>query len=549
MLNSPRALLTIFGLTVLASSSVYAANPINTEQYLRAFHENPKAVMNERLANRDEFGFVLPPDERLWPKDPIEDRMLLELKIELREKLCRAQDGVCEGKKKQTVNLFADITPMEELPKLLYAPTILRNLGEMDRQNLQLHVLDPAPWSESYWPVHKGGMARRYNDSSFPESKVWADNYAHYLARSPGSQPLNQKSPAEKYDLLIGDHSYTLTRSLWSEGNRYMQQYGKVPTWVGYCHGWAPASFMYFEPTKAVEVESPSGQTVRFTPTDVKALASLSWGEAPPPVGFIGDVCRKTDVKQDANGRILDPVCFDVNPGAWHIGLVNQVGIQNRAMVMDSTFNREIWNFPINGYRYKYFNPQTLRESPRLAGAMIPLTQFTIDKFKKYRSPKAVYVVGIALDIGYSAELEPTTAEGPRDVKKKVVRFLYDLELNADKEIIGGEWYSNHHPDFVWNPYPVELPNCRPLSVPELSYLQEHPFLPIWNGAGPVSEEIRGLGERASRLQQPLHLVVDRLVRLSTGGKVRPEVDPAAYSGKSCVRWNQPDTSNEGSDD
>jgi hypothetical protein len=29
---------------------------------------------------------------------------------------------------------------------------------------------------------------------------------------------------------------------------------------------------------------------------------------------------------------------------------------------------------------------------------------------------------------------------------------MYDLELDENLEIIGGEWYSNSHPDFLWAP-------------------------------------------------------------------------------------------------
>lgn len=504
-------------LSFVAGSQAFAANPVDTETYLQKFHANPKAVMNDKLVSRDQYGFVLPEESGLWPANEEENKLQLEKKNEIRSKICKV--GLNEPCNKPSVkaNVFADITPLEELTRLLYTPNIQRSLAEMDRQNLQIHVLDPSPWSESYWPVHKGGMARRYADPTFPESKVWIENYSHYLAVPPAAVPTSQKSPAEKYDLLIGDGGYNLTRASWLEGkNGYYDPRGAVPTWVGYCHGWAPASFMYKQPVKAVTVTNPSGQQVRFTPTDIKALASLSWGEAPPVVGFIGDKCKRDKVPQDENGRILDPVCFDVNPGAWHIALVNQIGLQKRSMVMDATFNREIWNFPIHGYRYKYFNPQTLRESTHMAGAMIPMNQFKIDKFKKYRSAKAAYVVGIALDVGYSAELEPTTAEGPREVKHKVVRFLYDLELNSEGTIIGGEWYSNHHPDFVWNPFPLDLfPDRRPLSAPERTYLESHPFLPTWTGEGPISADLMELGRRASVLEQPLHVVVDKLVEMS----------------------------------
>ena len=32
------------------------------------------------------------------------------------------------------------------------------------------------------------------------------------------------------------------------------------------------------------------------------------------------------------------------------------------------------------------------------------------------------------------------------------VIYRYDLEVAFDGEIIGGEWYSNKHPDFLWTP-------------------------------------------------------------------------------------------------
>lgn len=501
-------------LSLLVSSSAFATNPIDVETYLQKFHQDPKAVMNDHLATRDQYGFVLPEEQGLWPQNEQEDQLQLEKKAEIRRKICHAgPDGLCNKKK----NTWADISPAEELTKLLYTREIDRSLADMDRQNLQISVVNPEPWSESYWPVHKGGMARRYADSGFPESSTWLDNYSYYLSVPPSAVATNVKAPSEKYDLLVGDGAYQLTHKLWMEGKTsYYDVYGKVPTWVGYCHGWAPASFMYSEPVKNVTAISASGQPITFHPSDIKALASLSWGEAPPTVGFIGEVCKKTNVKQDANGRILDPNCFDVNPGAWHIGLVNQLGIQKRSMVMDATWNREIWNFPISGYRYKYFNPQTLRESSNLGGAQVPISQFTIDKFKKYRSPRAAYVVGIALDVGYSAEIEPTTAEGHREQKRKVVRFLYDLELDSSGTIIGGEWYSNFHPDFVWNPFPVQqFPDRQPLSEPEKTYLQTHPTLPAWSGSEPVNADLVQMAPRASNLEQPLHVIVDKLVELS----------------------------------
>ena len=56
-------------------------------------------------------------------------------------------------------------------------------------------------------------------------------NYTHLL------------SPAEKYDLLVGDANYGLTKQMWNAGKGYHDRYGSVESWMGYCHGWAPAAY------------------------------------------------------------------------------------------------------------------------------------------------------------------------------------------------------------------------------------------------------------------------------------------------------------------
>ena len=38
----------------------------------------------------------------------------------------------------------------------------------------------------------------------------------------------------------------------------------------------------------------------------------------------------------------------------------------------------------------------------------------------------------------------------PHEDKLKVVTYWYDLELDEDNNIVGGEWYTNRHPDFLW---------------------------------------------------------------------------------------------------
>lgn len=88
------------------------------------------------------------------------------------------------------------------------------------------------------------------------------------------------------------------------------------------------------------------------------------------------------------------------------------------------------------------------------------MKDFKNDKFKKYRSLQAKAVVGIAMKLIYIAETRPKIREtgSEHEDQKIVVHYLYELELDKDGMIIGGEWYHNHHPDFMWTPAPVVKP-------------------------------------------------------------------------------------------
>jgi hypothetical protein len=175
----------------------------------------------------------------------------------------------------------------------------------------------------------------------------------------------------------------------------------------------------------------------------------MLWANAAVPTRFVGNRCDVSKPAKNAYGRILDPGCFDTNPGTWHIGVVNQLGINQRPFVMDSTYDAQVWNFSVVSYKYRYFNPQFLQETPVLADAVIPIERFTMDKFKEFRSPDTRYIVGIVMEETHVIEINPTRASRV-EPPTKTERFIYDLELDANYNIIGGEWYSNGHPDFMW---------------------------------------------------------------------------------------------------
>ena len=144
---------------------------------------------------------------------------------------------------------------------------------------------DKVCWSGSHWPMRHVLVASRYgygDDSSlgsWDDSTGYFTEYTYSQSAAKVNQPNEYKgnivreenldedlvatkakldevtltrSPAEKYDILVGDtQTFSLTNWMLQESSYYALD-GDIPYWYGICHGWAPASYMFPEPTKPV---------------------------------------------------------------------------------------------------------------------------------------------------------------------------------------------------------------------------------------------------------------------------------------------------------
>ncbi|MCI5160060.1 MAG: hypothetical protein D3906_16875, partial [Candidatus Electrothrix sp. AUS1_2] len=219
---------------------------------------------------------------------------------------------------------------------------------------------------------------------------------------------------------------------------------------------------------------------------------------------------EKNPAVDPQTGRILAGKCFDTNPGTWHLAVVNQIGASRRSMVLDATYDYEVWNQPVVGYRYRYFNPQKMRYARSLPEASVLKTSFDNDRFRKYRDGETETIVGIAMDISYMVETQPVqrTADSAEYDRVHTVRYYYDLELDAAGNIIGGEWYQNAHPDFLWTPEK----DSRAVS----SWEKRYGITGSWKSEEPLSEEWRRAAAMTSGYQlAPLSVVVEQLIRFS----------------------------------
>lgn len=329
------------------------------------------------------------------------------------------------------------------------------NISQLDGKNLTSASLPVQPWSDTYWPLYLGNIAFRYSDPGMPNSQNFDQNMNYVLQQHDANAlisegRIDELSPSEKYDLLMNDRSFTLTHSILYD----IKSKGQPESWEGICHGWAPASYMYRRPVRTVSVYNSSGVKINFFPSDIKALSSTLWTSTATNTKFVGGRCSEKDPATDRNGRVVSQDCFDSNPATVHLALVNRVGLNKSGFVFDSVYDYQVWNQPVLSYSYIYFNPQTGSASKTSRSVMIPASSYTNDHFKTYRSNRTTYIVGVKLNLDYIVETSPTanrTDDPSRDGVKSVT-YYYDLELDSSGRVIGGEWYQNAHPDFLWTP-------------------------------------------------------------------------------------------------
>ena len=276
----------------------------------------------------------------------------------------------------------------------------------------QSGALDVEPWSGSYWPEYKGGIAYRWATHSAFNYEMLSDEDV----KNP--ELVRILSPAEKYDLFVGNTDWSLTYSALSASSP------REPKWTGYCHGWSPASAAYDEPYP-VTVVNPDGIEVPFSASDIKALLTFfraevvtsSYGShtwAVQPL-VVGSTCFSSDVR--------DPACTDTNPAAFHIVLANQIGVLRESFNVDVEVAYERWNQPVFGYETRLLQ----RRAPS-AGA----------------AETAVEEVLVETRMDYTMEIEPTwdPVVGTSGQNTRSAVYVYSLELDSKGAIVGGQWYT-----------------------------------------------------------------------------------------------------------
>ena len=440
---------------------------------------------------------------------------------------------------------YRQIYPFKPLPteeitsrvsRLLEGSNYLNDIREITKRGLTKANTKVQPWGGSYWPLIQGQAANTYQDKNFSvyhgvlsglEVTSWKYNYKKFLKRSEKIYPkiydlderdLAKLAPSEKYDLLLGDTSFDLTNRIWNftatwgekkkwgflssidvpAGYRIPEGNSLMALWEGICHGWAVAAGHYDRPEKTVWVRLPNGKKMPFYPNDLKALISLLWANSTIQDNVIveGLRCNQKMPQKDEFGRYIDteldkddktllPRCADVHPAVYHTTLVNLLGVEGRSFIVDKKAKAAISNQPVSGYEYIYFNPASGEEGT-LERSLVRVVNYKKDPFKDARNRQTKFIVGVEMKLYYIDWEDPVMKETNSEEDDIVddFTFRYDLELDSNYKIIGGQWWvrkngrarflfgnQTNQPDFFWV-VPRDYKNYfKPLSgLPEWNF-------------------------------------------------------------------------------
>lgn len=326
---------------------------------------------------------------------------------------------------------FSETWQSESRPELLLGSRIVRNFKSLPLESILEGKTQP--WSDTYWPSQKGGIADPYR-TGVEAWKFPLPTKALLLSGQYSQEKINELSPAAKFDLVRGYYHFPLTKMVLRETSP------SNPSWWGICHGWSPAALNHPEP-QPITVVNPDGLSIHFGSSDVKALISYYYAD----YAYNKRVVRQLGDRCDGGGFLgigkPEECKKDINAGSFHLVLTNLIGLQHRGFVGDVSQGKQVWNQPIIGYE-----SSVLKED----GPTSSSARGTVKRV--YLKTKMKYVVEI------EPQEAPVVGTAMQSLEEKT--FHYWLELDANGNIIGGEFKNKMFsvaPDFFWTVQPMSF--------------------------------------------------------------------------------------------
>ena len=378
-------------------------------------------------------------------------------------------------------------------PARFLGPRYVSNINNLpDNGNTRVK-----PFSGDYWAWRYGGPSARYNlmDTRwkpFPVSiKMYSQPSEHntYKNNANYSQRVNSYySPTEKYDLLVGDETFSLTRAIKNYGLR-LGGGRDFASWMGICHGLAPASYMFPEPIRPVELIAADKKTkIKFFVDDIKALGTLFWAFAKFPSRVVG---RR-------NGP--------VNPASFFIILANYIGLQNKNMNFEPFADNEIWNYAVSGYTSSLYNVVT-GSSGSYSQTAVTVAQAKSASSALARQAAAnsrsgvTHIVGVKIAVKYIGDV--TARPNPMPRKESSNSYNFVLLLRPNGTIVDGYWISSRKPSYVWGP-------AKDVNGPYDRFVAR-----TFNGSANQLSSFTHYARLSSRVYMPLRPILNYLFRAS----------------------------------
>lgn len=237
--------------------------------------------------------------------------------------------------------------------------------SELPRQGQATNI----PWAGNYWPVYQDSINHKWAGAT---SESPSAKYGRAFGVTGVEDAVSKYHGIDDNATRTACTTDSQCNSSLGEAcaKREGQTNGRcIPTWWGICHAWSPAAILLPEPKKAVTYNG-----VEFKIQDIKALLTLVHDRT--VTKFVSLRCDSLHSEQEINfdkyGRPSGGSsnnCRDTNPGTFHVLMTNYLGKQGASFVYDRTFDSEVWNQPLRGYRITEMTEVSAMEANRLVGA------------------------------------------------------------------------------------------------------------------------------------------------------------------------------------
>ncbi|RYZ86501.1 MAG: hypothetical protein EOP06_14370 [Proteobacteria bacterium] len=288
-----------------------------------------------------------------------------------------------------------------------------------------------APWAGNYFAMYEGGVAQRWQltektgSAQFPQ---YDDELAtKEVAKTMTPEQIDMLSPAEKYDLFVGDYRYSATRH--EVNYRGPLKTPKPQEWEGFCNGIRCAGYSLPEPQLPIDVVNPDGIKIRFQPADLKALSGASYFYAQT----FSDMGRPSSFNEVA--------ASPPNAAAFDLALRYYLAKKQKAFVIDTFLGSEKWNESVVGYSRKL-------------GARMALTPEEARQFPEAKSKIRIDVILQTMgEIDIPNSNVPTKKAVSEGKHLTPTPIAYTLYLDANGMAKDGQWHHNPNGrgvDYAW---------------------------------------------------------------------------------------------------